>query len=51
MAACSCRMAAGADGLAKCGEEPTNRETEDALQIAKDCSDAILSRLPAEVRS
>jgi len=37
--------------IGKSGEEPTHRETEDALQIAKDCSDAIFSRLPAKVRS
>jgi len=32
-------------------EEPTNKEANDALQIAKDFCDAILARLPAEVRS
>jgi len=32
-------------------EEPTNKEANDALQIAIDFCDAILTRLPAEVRS
>ena len=31
-------------------EEPTNQEAEDALQIAKHFCDAILARLPEDVR-
>lgn len=32
-------------------EEPTIQEAKDALQIAKDFCDAILTRLPADVKS